>query len=34
MGGLAATALSKPTWRLAAGGTKPVEAGAEDGALP
>lgn len=34
MGGLAATALSKPAWRLPAGGANPVEAGADDGALP
>ena len=33
-GGLVATAFNRPTWRWAVGGTKPVEAGAEDGALP
>ena len=33
-GGLAAWALRRPTWRLPVGGTKPVEAGAEEGALP
>lgn len=33
-GGLAATPFSRPTWRWPVGGTKPVDAGAEDGALP
>ena len=33
-GGLAAAAFRRPTWRWVVGGTKPVEAGAEEGALP
>ena len=34
VGGLAAAALSKPISRFPAGGANPVEAGAEEGALP